>query len=229
MSSVSAHRVSCPECGRSQLASLFDSLNGERVAAQVADILDGTFEQQECEGCGLVFRPEHPMLYSELTARTWLVMHPPAERARFAQLERGVALVMERAFAEAAPAVREVVSGVRPRLVFGQRMLTEAVRALRAGVPQALLECAKLLALRRDLAALLAFGESQLLFEEIEDDGRLRCGIYELRGERRLGEKKLPGDALAEARASQRELEGLYPELFARPFVSASRYFVTQA
>ncbi len=230
MSSLSEHRVSCPECGHAQPAELFDSLNGERVAAQVDDILAGTFEQQECEACGLLFRPEHPMLYSELAARTWLVMHPPAERARFAQIERGVALVMERAFAEAAPAVREAVSGVRPRLVFGQRMLTEAVRALRAGLPQALLECAKLLALRRDLPALLAFGESQLLFEEIEEDGRLRCGVYQLganaAGERRLGEKKLPADAIAEARASQAELESLYPELFARPFVSASRYLL---
>jgi hypothetical protein len=57
------------------------------------------------------------MLYSELSTRTWIVMHPPADRARFATIERGVFLVMERAFARAPPAVSEAMRGVRPRLV----------------------------------------------------------------------------------------------------------------
>jgi hypothetical protein len=226
VSQVSEQVVRCTECQHEQPARLFDSVNGERIPAQAVDILAGTFEQQECQSCGAVFRPEHPMLYSELTTRTWIVMHPPADRARFALIERGVFLVMERAFASAPPAVSEAMRGVRPRLVFGQAMLTEALRVLRAGVSPALLECAKLLALRRNLAALTAYGESQLLFEQHEEDGRMRCGVVAMESGRRLGELMLPADAIAEARASQAQLEGLYPELFGRPYVSACRYLL---
>ena len=135
-----------------------------------------------------------------------------------------VYLVMERAFTGAAPAVFEAVRGVRPRLVFGQLMLTEALRVLRAGLTPALLECAKLLALRRNLAAMMPYGASQLLFEQYEEDGRLRCGVHNLESGQRLGELLLPADAIAEARASSAQLEGLYPKLFGRPYVSACRY-----
>lgn len=226
MSQVTTCKVSCPACQHEREAGLFDSLNGDLIKPQLEEILAGTFEEQECAACGTLFRPEHPMLYSELSTRTWIVMHPPVDRARFARIERGVATVLERNFAQAAPAVLEAVRGVRPRLVFGQVMLTEALRVRRAGLPPPLLECAKLLAVRRNLAALLPYGPSQLLFEEVDDLGRLCCGVYSLDHDRRVGELRLPADALAEVRASQAQLTQLYPELFAQPFVSASRYLM---
>lgn len=226
MSDIRKHRVSCPECGHEREVGLFSSLNGELVRAQVEEILGGTFEEQECPECGTLYRPEHPMLYTELSTRTWIVMHPPAERALFARIEHGVAVVLERNFAQAAPVVQESLRGVRPQLVFGQVMLTEALRVRRTGLAPALLECAKLLAVRRNLAALLPYGPSQLLFEEVDDQGRLRCGVYELERDRRLGELRLPADALAEVRVSQAQLTQLYPELFSRPFISASRYLI---
>lgn len=229
MSKVGTHRIACPTCQHPVEVRLFDSLNGDRVPAQVEEILSGTFEQQECPSCGTLYRPEHPMLYSEFSTRTWIVMHPPVDRARFALIERGVALVMERNFAAAAPAVLENVRGVSPRLVFGQVMLTEALRARRANLSQALLECAKLLAWRRNLGALMPYGPSQLLFEELDEQGRLCCGVYSLDKEQRLGELRLPSDAIAEARASQAQLTQLYPALFTQPYVSACRYLMEGA
>lgn len=226
MSQVSVRKVSCPACQHELEARLFDSLNGDLISPQVEEILAGTFEEHECPSCGTLFRPEHPLLYSELSTRTWIVMHPPADRARFALIERGVALVLEKNFAAAAPAVVEAVRGVKPRLVFGQAMLTEALRARRANLPPALLECAKLFAVRRNLGALLPYGPSQLLFEELDEQGRLCCGVYGLDSERRLGELRLPAEALAEVRAAQPQLSQLYPELFAQPFVSATRYLL---
>lgn len=226
MSDVRSQKISCPDCGAEREVELFTSLNGDLIPAQVAEILEGTFEEQECLGCGALFRPEHPLLYTEASSQTWLVMHPPTDRARYARIERGVLQVLARNFAAAPPEVQERLRGVRPRLVFGQIMLTEALRVRRAGVPQALLECAKLLAVRRNLAALLPYGPSQLLFEELDEQGRARCGVYELAHDRRLGELWLPADALAEVRASQRQLATLYPELFSQPFVSATRYLM---
>jgi hypothetical protein len=206
------------------VAQLFESVNGDRILAQVEGILAGTFEQQTCPACGGVFRPEHTMLYSQFSARLWIVMHPPDDRARYELIERGVELVLERNFAAAAPLVAAGVRGVQPRLVFGQLLLTEALRAHRAALSPPILECAKLLAVRRNLSDLMRQGPSQLVFEAIEPDGRLRCGIVDLDGRRRAGELHLPADAIAEARATQAMFAELYPALFSRPYVSACRY-----
>jgi hypothetical protein len=224
MSKVRALPVSCPSCGHAWDVRLFDSLNGDRIPAQVEDILAGTFEQQTCPSCAAAFRPEHTMLYAEFSTRTWIVMHPPADRARYARIERGVELVIERNFQAAAPMVAEGVRGVRPRLVFGQLMLTEALRAQRAGLPPPLLECAKLLELRRNLGELMRHGPSQLVFEGFDDAGGLRCGIHNLDNDRRLGERTLPANAVAEARTSQDAFVRTYPALFTQPYVSACRY-----
>jgi CpXC protein len=216
--------VTCPECQHAWTTPLFQSLNGDIISAQLREILEGTFEQQECSSCGALFRPEHPMLYSQLSTQTWIVMHPPVDRARYAVIERGVALVMERNLAAAPPGVIERMREVQPRLVFGQSMLTEALRVSRAGLSPALLECAKLLALRRNLAELLRYGPSQLLFEAREDDGRLRCAVVEFDHGKRMGELWLPATAITEVQAAQTAVVQLYPELFTQAYVSACRY-----
>lgn len=224
MSKVQTHPVTCPHCAHAWSARVFDSLNGDRIPAQVHDILAGTFERQPCPRCGTELRPEHPMLYAAYAARTWIVMHPPVDRARYAVIERGVELVIDRNFRTAASLVAEGVLGVRPQLVFGQRLLTEALRARHAGIVPALLECAKLFHWRRNLGELMRYGPSQLVFEDLDDTGRLRCGIHNLETDRRLGELHLARDAIAEVRASQDALEATYPALFTQPYVSACRY-----
>jgi len=221
--------IACPACGHAWVAPVFESVNGDRISAQVEAILDGTFEQQACPACGGMFRPEHTMLYSQFSARVWIVMHPPADRPRHELLERGVEVVLERNFAEAAPQVADGLRGVQPRLVFGQVMLTEALRAHRAGLSPPILECAKLLAVRRNLGELMRFGPSQLVFERFEPDGRLCCGVFALEPGSRLGELHLPADAIAEVRATQGAFEQLYPALFSRPYVSACRYLYGDA
>lgn len=229
MSRVGPWPVTCPACQHEWVARLFESVNGDRILAQVEDILAGTFEQQTCPACGTLFRPEHTMLYAQFSARLWIVMHPPADRVRYELIEHGVELVMARNFAAAAPRVTDGVRGVQPRLVFGQLLLTEALRTHQAGLSPSLLECAKLLAWRRNLGDLMRHGPSQLMFEELEPDGRLRCGIFSLDGGHRGGELHLPADAIAEARASQDAFARLYPALFTRPYVSACRYLYADA
>lgn len=224
MSKVVPRAITCPSCKHEWVARLFESVNGDRILAQVEAILAGTFEQQTCPSCGGVFRPEHTMLYSQFTARLWIVMHPPEDRPRHELIERGVQLVLERNFAAAAPIVAEGVRGVQPRLVFGQTLLTEALRAWRAHLSAPLLECAKLLAIRRNLGELMRHGPSQLVFEEVAPDGRLRCGVFGLASGQRTGELHLAADAIAEVRASQDALAQQYPALFVQPYVSACRY-----
>jgi hypothetical protein len=224
MSKVAPTVVKCPRCGHSQSARLFDSLNADRIPAQVEMILAGRFERVECAGCGHAWQPEHTMLFAHFTRRTWIAMHPIADRPHFTVLERGVELVLEQNFRSAPPIVAEGVRGIRPRLVFGHHMLAEAVRMSASSIDPALAECAKLLYLRRHLAEVMRFGPCELAFERFGPGGELVCGVHALPGGARLDELVLPADAIAETRASVDALERQFPDLFRGPYVSATRY-----
>ena len=65
--------LDCPGCGEACAAALFESLNGDLLAAQVEAILDGGFERTRCAACGLAFQPEHQMLFAMHSARLWIV------------------------------------------------------------------------------------------------------------------------------------------------------------
>ncbi len=224
MSKITDCTLPCPSCGQEQKLTVFESLNGERVPAQVERLVRGEFERSRCSQCNGEFVPEHRMLLSWFSRGLWIVMHPRPERVRFATLERGIELVMEEQLALAPPVVQHQTRGVRPRLVFGQEMLREAVMVANAGLDPALLECAKLLALRRDMQRFVQFGPIQLCFAGLADDGALEHEVRGVTTGRVVGEIRLPADALAECRASQPELELRFPDLFAQPYVSACRY-----
>jgi hypothetical protein len=223
MSHVEPERIACPSCGATHEHMVFRSLNGEHVPAQVQHLLDGTFEQIAC-ACGHAYRPEHQMVYAHYALRTWVVMYPRADRDRFATLERGVELVFERDFRAAPRTVAAGLRGVRPRLVFGQLALSEAVRVSEAGLEPAILECAKLLVFRRNLAAALAHGPAELIFEGLADGERLQLGVVELATGARRGAVTAAPYVLDEVEAARDEFAARYPALFTRPYASATRY-----
>jgi hypothetical protein len=223
MSEVAPERVTCTSCGETHERMVFRSLNGELVPAQVQHLLDGTFERIEC-ACGRAYRPEHTMLYTHHALRTWIVMHPRADREKFATLEHGVMLVFERDFRTAPPRLAAGLRSVRPRLVFGQAALSEAVRLSEAGLDPVLLECAKLLVFRRNLARVMGYGPAELLFEGVADGEHLQFGVVELTSGERHDTVTAPPDVLGEVTAARGEFVERYPALFARPYLSATRY-----
>lgn len=225
MSQIRPQPVTCPECGLVEERTLFVSLNGERVPAQVPHLLDDTFEEQVCSACGLCFRPEHEMLYSHFALRVWIVMLPRAARPGFAALEQAVLDQFRRPLAEAPPLVAAGLAGVRPRLVFGQVFLSEAVRAVEYGLEPALLECAKLFFFRRNLARLMPLGPHELCLRGRADDGAgWQLAARRLDDGAILDEVTLPSSFLDEAASVKSELLAMYPELFERPYISAARY-----
>ncbi|MGE3456757.1 MAG: CpXC domain-containing protein [Kofleriaceae bacterium] len=224
MSKASVTNVSCGHCGGTQPARLFESLNGDRIAHAVDAVLDGSFEQLSCERCGQTWRPEHTMLFSLLSRGVWIVMYPVTDRRQFATLETGVADVLRRNFDASPPIVADQLRGVRPRLVFGQHMLSEAVRLAARELPPALVECAKLLTVRRRLAELTRWGVFELAVERIDDRGELACGVHALPGGARLGALTIARDALEEARATQPAVEHQFAELVSSPYITATRY-----
>lgn len=224
MSEMTESRVACPRCGATWTAGLFTSIDADTIRAQVEAILDGRFERLAC-ACGHAFRPEHRMLFVSHERQLWIVMHPLAERPGFAVLERDVAQVIATSIARAAPASGLQLRAIRPRLVFGQHMLSEAVRVAYAGLDAAMLECAKLLTVRRNLAALMKHGPFELCFERL--DGKVaRCGVVSLPAGERVGEMAVPGDVWDEVHDHRTDLEAGFPEIFAGPYMSATRYLL---
>jgi hypothetical protein len=223
MSQIATESIMCPSCCESHELTVFRSLNGERIPAQVARLLDGSFELTTC-ACGHAFRPEHRMLYSHYALRTWIAMYPRGDRDRFAMLEHGIQLVFEQDFRGAPPMVAAGLRGVRPRLVFGQAALSEAVRVSEAGLEPALFECAKLLLFRRNLARTVAYGPAELIYEGVTTDDLLQFGIVELTSGTRCDTLTASRDLLDEVGAVHDELVPRYPDLFTRPYISATRY-----
>jgi len=225
MSQLAPGVGTCPRCGAQWAGAVFSSIDADTIPIQVDAILDATFEARTCESCGVSFRPEHPLLFVSHARRLWIVMHPLADRVSFASLEPAIETTIVRTIEQAAPLVSERLRGVRPRLVFGQHVLTEAVRCAWAGLDAQLVEIAKLLYIRRNLPALMQHGPFELVFEHLDNTG-LVCAIHALPRGERLGELSLPGDALAEASAARPVMQQQFPELFVRAYASATRYLI---
>lgn len=218
--------VACPRCGSQTAAALFESLNGDRLPAEIDAILDGNFERTLCCECGDSFQPEHQMLFTQHSARLWIVMYPVSARAGFADLEAEVNALIARNFADAPAEVASSVRDVRPRLVFGHHGLREALRSARDSIDPPLLECTKLLTYRHSVSGRFAQGPSELVYERGDDPGQLGFAMRALPSGERLGEVWIPTTLLRETRRLLPELTVSHPELFERPYISALRYLV---
>lgn len=223
MSQIVPTTVDCSRCGAACPARLFESLNGDVLPAQVDAILDGSFERTTCSRCSGEFQPEHHMLFAKFSARLWIVMYPFGSRRDFEAIERGVADVIARNFAEAPAGVSEGLSGVRPRLVFGQYALAEAVRSARDALDPPLLELTKLLAYQRSLSQLFALGPTELIYEA-SAAGQLVFGVRRLADGARLGDLAITAALLGETQHLLPRFAASHAELFDRHYVSVVRY-----
>lgn len=223
MSDLTEAEVACPACGATMNRVVFDSLNASRLPHHVEAIAKNVFEETACDACGATFQPEHRMLLSHLGLGEWIVMRPWAEHPQYLQHEIEIDHVFSKAFDGAPPAVASQVQGRRPRLVFGQAMLAEAVRLVGLGIPQAAMECVKLLWTRRNMTDVLRFGPAVLCME-LALVGGFRFGVRALDDGRRIGEVQVANALLDEVRAQPAEFEAMAPRLFDRPYVSAVRY-----
>lgn len=126
-----------------------------------------------------------------------------------------------------------VLAQVKPRLVFGQFLLSEAVRAVELGLDAALLECAKMFTWRRNLGRLMALGPHELVFrgfaDEVGPEGGLLLAVRRLGDSKILDELVMPPRVLEEVAEERATLEAQLPDLFARPYVSATRYLFGDA
>jgi hypothetical protein len=223
MSKVTADLVTCSQCSAQHPLRRFESFNADRLGDQVDDIVSGRFERIAC-ACGHGFQPEHPMLFTSYERKLWIVMQPPSDRRDFAAIEREVERVLQESFAAATPQVAAGLTGVRPRLVFGQRLLAEALRLSLTELDPALVECAKLLWVRSNIPTLMSHPPFELVVQGRDAEGGLRCALHDLVTGAPLGETVLDAPTMAAAQELRPALEEEYQALFTRPYCSASRF-----
>jgi CpXC protein len=223
MSKVTADLVICSQCAAQHPLRRFESFNADRLGDQVDDIVSGRFERIAC-ACGHVFQPEHAMLFTSYERKLWIVMQPPADRRHFAAIERDVERILAENFASAAPQVAAGLAGVRPRLVFGQRMLAEALRIALSELEPALVECAKLLWVRANITTLMSRPPFELVVQGRDADGGLRCVLHDLVEGSPLADTVIGAPTLAAAQELRPQLEDEYQALFTRPYCSAARF-----
>lgn len=224
MSQISEQLVRCPGCAHEQPATVFRSLNGDRLPAQVAKLRDGSFEQVRCARCAREFQPEHEMLFSQFDAGTWVVMSPPEQRPRYAEIEAHVAATVGRELAQAPAALLPQLQGCRPRLVFGQHFLAECIRVQDAGLDPVRVECAKLYSYLLQFGHLAALGPAELCFEGVLE-GSWQFGVYRLASAERLA---TTFQSVATFQAVMPEpielLAAAYPQIFTHPYLAAARF-----
>lgn len=222
MSKIKSLSHVCLACQTPYDVTVFESLNLDRIPQQLPHLLDGSFERQPCPACATVQRPEHDMLLTWPSRRLWLVMMPRDARDQLSRLEPEVEQRFAREWQQLPAVAKPLLEGVIPQLVFGQSCLNERLRAVSSGIPLVELECVKLLLYRRSLARLFPLGPVELLLDRFRSGG-LTLGIYELRTLRRRGELDVSADAFEEVRANRVGFERRFPQLFGRPYLSASR------
>lgn len=225
MSKIRPTELRCPACGHLWQAILFDSVNATRLLQVTDQILDGTFEREQCSKCAFAFQPEHDLLYSDLVRGLWVVMRPSVDRDDLSAVEETILRVFTDSFAAAPALVQSHLSAARPRLVFGHRELRECLAIERSGVPAPLVECAKLQIVRALLPELAPLGGARLLFEDIVHDGTdARFVVLGDSDGASPGLVRLPMSALYELAEQEDDYRARYPALFERPYVSIRRY-----
>lgn len=228
MSTLTSDLVRCPRCSAPHALRRFESLSIDLLPELLEDILAARFARLQC-ACGHTFQAEHPMLLVSHKHKLWIVLHPLADRRHFARLERAVEAMFAEHFARSPAVLAPELASVRPRLVFGQPLLAEALRVALSELSPAVFECAKLLWLRQHLAdqpELFAMPPVQLVFQDLTLEGALRCTLCDVATGAALGEISISAELLTAAAAMRETFERQYPELFIRPYASASRYLL---
>jgi hypothetical protein len=224
MSTFNAEEVSCPRCERPVLVTLVESANVVRMPHFRDEVLSGTFMSQRCDHCGLAFRVEQELLYTDLPRGVFIMMFPRSERGRWRELEEVARAVHRQTLVDEPPAaVRELFAGVVPRLVFGFDELREKVLCDLHGLDDRLLELLKALLMRDASAGLERFGGHELRLMEVGARGELSFALLDERGAMLDAECQFGGELYGRLLRDRAGLAHLCRPLFEATWVHVSR------
>lgn len=229
MSRWEKQRIVCPHCGAVQEAKVFVSVNGSRIKDAADRIIEGRWSEMSCLKCGGRYGHDAPLLFADIPGGLWVVQYDGSDRGRFAVLEEEADAIFEREFMERPPAaIREQARTVQRRICFGRRQLAEKLLLRRHGLDDRMVECLKLVLMREYISDLFAFGPAEFYVREIAPDNlgmaALSIGnlhpVFNIRVER---------PTLDEIARDSARFRAVFPDLFAKLYVSASRYVTESA
>ena len=142
-------RLACPSCGAGVDFQAVSSVNADRAPHLRRQIVDETFQREECAACGTSFRLAPKFSLIDHGRDAWIAVLPASERAEWPEHEQAAAASFERAYgAGASPNIRKMGSSMRRRLVFGWAALREKLLAQDLHLDDLALELTKMALLR---------------------------------------------------------------------------------
>jgi hypothetical protein len=186
----------CPACNAAWEIEVVGSVNADRAPELRAAVLDGSFQAQVCDTCGMAFRLPPRFTYVDFGRHQWFVAHPTDESGRWPEHETMAQDMFETTFADnAPPAVQAMAAGVCRRIVFGWPALREKLLCQDHGLDDLTMELFKA-AMLRYLPAAPVSDETELRFDGMED-GKLVLSWFMAGTEQRLSRVRVPQAAFA--------------------------------
>jgi hypothetical protein len=149
MSRFQVEEVDCPSCGKKVEFPVNYSVNADRRPDFRDDILDGTFQREECPHCQHEFRLEPELTYVDVGRHQWILVQAASKLAQWVELEDHARFCFDQAYGEgAALPAQEIGKGIVPRVTFGWAALREKVLCGEHGLDDVTLELLKMALVR---------------------------------------------------------------------------------
>ena len=186
MSIFTTARVTCPKCGSVTEISWAASLNADRRPDLRAQVMDRSFQAEDCASCGEPLRLPPHLTYVDMGRRAWILVEDTDELAQWATHEAEAQQLFADSFGPDAPqAARALAEGVNPRLVFGWPALREKIMCNELALDDVTLELLKLAVASNVAGAPLLDGHTLRLTQG--DATRLTLAITDDESEEEFG------------------------------------------
>lgn len=217
MSTWFVERVTCPACHMEQDARLAHGVHASRAPEVREQVLSRTFHRITCTACSMRFVVNRELVYTDMDRRQWLQVGFTDHRPRWPELETMALRTFERAFI-GSPLAAELRERFKVRLVFGVEELREKLAIWRAGLDDAVVECAKLMMCARlpELALI-----PRLIVDTIDDKG-LTVSCVDV-SDAVTSQFVISNSVMDDLSDRHDELVRYLPELFSGTFVSTYR------
>ena len=173
--------VTCRSCDHTVTRNVATSVNAVRSPWLREQVLDGSFQREDCEACGARMVHVLPFLYVDFERKILIGVFPQSDLDRWPELEREAPRALaDNVAGSPAEFAQMLAEDVRVRTVFGLDALREKITILEADLDDAAVEAVKLRILleqddvRRDAGApffLLEAGQHDLRFAAALDQG----------------------------------------------------------
>ena len=144
--------LACPACGGGVETPIAKGVHASRAPQTRAAILDGTLHRMQCTHCAAAIVIDAELLYTDFARGHWVQVGAAADLARWPTIERDALAGFQRWLTATSPAIAPEAARFTVRVVLGLDELRERLLLWDAGLDDALVECAKHVALRQQPA-----------------------------------------------------------------------------